>query len=348
MYTCHLLLGVFLFVSPDVSGQASSRLNVHMVSDEADAVLAILAKQAASAPISDADWRALFQSEGYRRLKRREQSMQRSFEDDEFKSFVLSPGLLSRAAALRQTLDKWKQADMNKPAGLALAYLPATAHIQASIYPVIKPKSNSFVFEVQTDPAIFLYLDPAISQEEFENTVAHELHHIGYGTACPSQAVQDRIAQQPANVQQLANWVGAFGEGFAMLAAAGGPNVHPHATSKREDRERWDRDMANFAADQKELDRFFRKILSGELTHEQANEKAFTYFGVQGPWYTVGWKMAVTIEKAYGRRQLIETMCNAPALLSTYNDAVAIVNSKDDASSVWSAEIIKSLALLAE
>jgi hypothetical protein len=251
MHASQILLGVLLFFSPDVPGQSSSRLNVHLVTDEADVVLAILAKQAAAEPISDADWQALFQSEGYRRLKKREKAMGNSFEDAEFKTFVLSPGLQSRAAALRQTLNKWKQAEMNHPASLALAYLPATARIQAAIYPVIKPKSNSFVFDVDTDPAIFLYLDPDISETEFENTVAHELHHIGYGTACPSRAIQDRLAQQPANVQQLANWIGAFGEGFAMLAAAGGPDVHPHTTSKREDRERWDRDMANFGADQK-------------------------------------------------------------------------------------------------
>jgi hypothetical protein len=34
---------------------------------------------------------------------------------------------------------------------------------------VIKPKTNSLVFEVDTDPAIFLYIDPEISREKFEN-----------------------------------------------------------------------------------------------------------------------------------------------------------------------------------
>jgi hypothetical protein len=348
MNASYLLLGMLLFFPPDAPGQNSSRLDVHLVTDEADAVLAILAKKTSSAPIPDSDWQTLFQSEGYRRLKKRELAMQRPFEDAAFKSFVLAPELLARAPALRQTLDKWKQANMNQPAGLALAYLPVTAHIQASIYLVIKPQSNSFVFDLDKDPAIFLYLDPDISEAEFENTVAHELHHIGYGTACPPSAVQDRTAQQPANVQQLANWIGAFGEGFAMLAAAGGPEVHPHAASKREERERWDHDMANFGADQKELDRFFRRILSGELAPEQTRTQGFSYFGVQGPWYTVGWKIAVTIERAYGRAKLIEEMCNAPALLSTYNAAVSVAKPKDEALSLWSPEIIKALAPIAK
>jgi Putative zinc dependent peptidase (DUF5700) len=343
MLATHLLLGSLLLFSP-ATDDASQRVRVRMVTDEADAVLAILAKQAAATPVSDADWQALFASEGYRRLKQREQSMQRPFEDAEFKKFVLSPALLSRAPALRQTLEKWKLADMSRPAHLALDYLPAEAYIHAAIYPVIKPRDNSFVFDVKTNPAIFLYLDPDISREEFENTVTHELHHIGYGTACPLPAIEARIAQQPAPVQELAKWIGAFGEGFAMLAAAGGPDVHPHAVSKAEDRQRWDRDMADFRTNQQELDLFFRKILKGELTQEQADKQAFTYFGVQGPWYTVGWKMAVTIEKAYGRRRLIEVICNGPALLATYNAAVSTVSKPgDEPPALWSAEIIKAL-----
>jgi len=183
-----------------------------------------------------------------------------------------------------------------------------------------------------------------MSREQFENTVAHELHHIGYGTACPVPAASAKIAQQPAPVQQMAKWIGAFGEGYAMLAAAGGPHVHPHAASKPEDRQRWDRDMADFRKNQQELDGFFRKILRGEMTAEQADKQAYTYFGIQGPWYTVGWKMAVTIEETYGRPRLIELMCNGPAVLATYN-AAAAKSSKpgDEPPALWSPEIVKAL-----
>lgn len=347
-----LLMAALLAPAPAVKDQTPERIQLRLVTDEAEAVLAILDKRSAGLQVLDDDWLVVFKSEGYRRLKKREESMQRPFEDAAFKAFVLSPELLTRAAALRQTLEKWKRADMNGPGRRALAYLPETAYIHAAIYPVIKPQTNSFVFEVNTDPAIFLYLDPEISREKFENTVAHELHHIGYGTACPPAAIAARIAQQPARVQQLANWIGAFGEGFAMLAAAGGPDVHPHAVSKQEDRERWDHDVADFRKNRQELDGFFRKILDGTLTEDQVNKQAFTYFGVQGPWYTVGWEMAVTIEKSYGRGRLIETMCRTPALLSTYN-AAAIEASKTDktgekAPVLWSPEIIKALEPLAK
>jgi hypothetical protein len=49
------------------------------------------------------------------------------------------------------------------------------------------------------------------------------------------------------------NWIGGFGEGFAMLAAAGGPDVHPHAVSASDERARWDKDVANFNDDLKNV-----------------------------------------------------------------------------------------------
>ena len=209
---------------------------------------------------------------------------------------------------------------------------------------MIKPRENSFVFEVNTDPAIFLYLDPAKTKEQFENTLAHELHHIGYGSSCPVKQVADEIAKQPKNIKDLINWIGAFGEGFAMLAAAGGPDIHPHEYSKPEDRARWDRDIANFNDDLRKVQQFFLDILSNKLSEEERTKTGFSFFGVQGPWYTVGWKMSVVIEKTYGRAKLIECICDQRKLLPTYNQAAARYNRKArDPLAVWSDDLIRTL-----
>jgi len=305
---------------------AVAEVDVRLVTDEADAVLAILAKRKANQPSVDGDWRRVFQSEGYVRLKQREESMKRSFADADFKAFVLSDQLLERADTLTETLARWKRADTTRAASLALAYLPRDASIRAKIYPVIKPRENSFVFDVKENPAIFLYLDPVVSREKFENTLAHELHHIGYGTACPRKDVTSAIEKLPKNQQTLLTWIGGFGEGFAMLAAAGGPDIHPHAVSNAEERARWDKDVANFNDDLRKVDAFFNDILAGKLTDDQVQEKGFSFFGIQGPWYTVGWRMAVLIEKTYGRAKLIECMCDQSLLLSTYNRAATKYN----------------------
>ena len=51
-----------------------------------------------------------------------------------------------------------------------------------------------------------------------------------------------------------------MGEGFAMLAAAGGPDIHPHAVSDAKERARWDHDLANFNEDLKKVESFFSML----------------------------------------------------------------------------------------
>jgi hypothetical protein len=322
----------------------SSAVNVRLVSDEAEAVLAILDKRKANQPVTEADWRRVFSSEGYVRLKARETSMKRSFEETDFRAFILSEEMTARTQTLAATLDRWKDADVTAAARLALAYLPKGARLRAKIYPVIKPRDNSFVFDVKDDPAIFLYLDPEVSRDKFENTLAHELHHIGYASSCPSGQTSGEIDKLPANTQTVLNWIGAFGEGFAMLAAAGGPDIHPHAVSSPEKRARWDGDMAHFNDDLKKVETFFVKILENRLTEDEVQSTASSFYGVQGAWYTVGWKMSVLIEKTYGRAKLIECICDQRKLLSTYNKAAAKHNRKSrERLALWSASVINGI-----
>lgn len=285
---------------------AAPRVDVHFVDDEPRAVLAILDKRASHREISEADWRRLFDSEGYTRLAKRERSFGIDFTDDAFRNFVMSDELLSKREKLARILDDWTHADLRHAADLALAYLPAKATIHARIYPSIKPQSNSFVWEVQTNPAIFLALEPK-PRELFERTVAHELHHIGYGTACHDLS---------GNLQ----WIGAFGEGFAVLAAAAGPRGEPQFDPKL--RGAWERQMASFDSDFRDVDRFLLETAEGKLSKEEAQKRGMQFFGTTGPWYTIGWKMAVVIETTFGRERLIDVICDQRKLLGTYNDAV--------------------------
>jgi len=257
--------------------------------EEAEAVLA-------------GDWDRISRSRGYRRLAEREASMGRSFSDEDFRAFL--GGLGPRKPALRDTLDRWKQIDVADAAARALAYLPAGTRLRATVYLVIKPKENSFVFDVYGDPAIFLYVDPQVTPAKLENTIAHELHHIGFAAACPVPEPQ---------------WLGAFGEGVAMLAAAGGPHIHPHAVSPPAERARWDQDLAQADADLPRVEAFLTAVLDGKLSEAEENEQGMAFFGVQGPWYTLGWKMAVAIEEAEGRPALVSALCDPRQLLFAYN-----------------------------
>ena len=322
----------------------TDRVALRLDTAEAVAVLAILERQASAQPVGDSAWRALFATEGYVRLKAREASLHRDFSDSDFAAFVRSDSLARRTAELRRALTAWEGMDVGAAATRALAYLPPEARIRATVYVVIKPRTNSFVFDVLTNPAIFLYLDPVRSGPQFENTVAHEFHHIGFASV---QSRPDSIlAALPDSVRKAAEWMGAFGEGFAMLAAAGGPDVHPHAVSPAEERARWDRDVSHFNEDLRALERFFLDVMSRRLAGEDTvNAIGFSFFGEQGPWYTVGWRMAVTIERRYGRAALIQCMEDPRLLLDRYNEAAADHNrTQADTLARWSPMLLSAIA----
>jgi hypothetical protein len=317
---------------------------VKMNVEEAELVLSILERRAGGAGVDEESWSRLFASEPYVRLKRREASMNRAFTDESFREFVRSPELASRAADLRETLERWRSVDLASPIERAKAYLPEGATIRVTVYPVIKPMTNSFVFEIDTDPAIFLYLDPDVSPEKLSNTLAHEFHHIGFGSHCPTETADREIDQMPDNVSWVVRRLGAFGEGFAMLAAAGGLEIHPHEASDPADRARWDRDVSRAAEDMAHVAAFLEGSLDGTLTDEEKGATFRSFYGEQGPWYTVGWLMSATIERQLGRDALIAAFCDTRTLLETYNAAAAVHASSGKGSlPTWPEPLVRAL-----
>jgi hypothetical protein len=327
-----------------LSAQApADRIHLRFDPSEAEAALAILELHGAGRPVPEAAWSRLFATEPYVRLKAREAGLKRAFTDEEFKAFLLAPDLAARAPELRRTLEAWKRSPLAARAVSILPYLPAAATVQAKVFPVIKPKTNSFVFEVTRDPTVFLYLDPAVSAGEFENTVAHELHHVGFASL--SNRVEERLQALPEPARRAAEWTGAFGEGFAMLAAAGGPDIHPHAASPPATRARWDRDVARHNEHLRDVERFLLDVVRGRLkTAEEINTVAYTFFGEQGPWYTVGHRMAVLVERHQGRAALLACLEDPRRILAAYNRAAEAEGRKGgERLARWSDELIQAL-----
>ena len=314
----------------------SGSVRVTLITDEAEAVLRLVGAKQPTA----ADWERLWSSDGYRRLQRREAAMGRAFTDSSFEAFVRADSTRARADAFARTLKAWSAADLAGAGRRALAYLPPRSIIRAKVYLLVKPRTNSFVFDTNTDPAILLYLDPAVTPAKLENTVAHELHHIGYAANC--KAPEDTTLTQGARAARV--WVSAFGEGLAMLAAAGGPDHHPHEVSPPEERARWDRDIAHAGEDLKTVDRFLTDVATGRLSDpDSIRVRGMSFFGVQGPWYTVGYMMAQSIEQMMGRDALIATICDPVSLLETYNRAFASGVTCRLAPPIWSPELLAAL-----
>jgi hypothetical protein len=91
----------------------------------------------------------------------------------------------------------------------------------------------------------------------------------------------------------------------------------------------------------KQVESFFLDIMEGRLPNE-ADQRArgMEFFGVQGPWYTLGYRMWSTVERAMGRSRVIEDTCNPARLLLDYNVSVA----SDSAAPRWSVHLLSLLS----
>jgi hypothetical protein len=318
-------------------------VDVRIISDEADAALGVLNARLQGRTPAPAVWDRLFSSDGYQHLVEREGSMGRPLTDSGFRAFLMSDSALHLGPALAHVLPALEQVDVSGAAALALSYLPPGTPLRARLYLEIKHSTNSFVFTGRDSiRAIFLYVEPDQSPAQLKNTLAHELHHIGLNAACPDLP----FAHVSAAQRMLLRYLGAFGEGQAMLAAAGSPSAHPHAADDDTVRARWDHDVANAALDVEELSRFFTSVLDGEVASaDSVQSHASTYFGAQGPWYTVGWLMAATIERELGRDALIGSLCEPTRFIARYNDAV-LKHACGAALPMWNAQLVSRFLAL--
>ncbi len=324
-------------------GQSNSAVQLTLDTSEAEQALRILHKQAQHEAITRADWQQLFQTAPYQWLKLREAAIGRAFTDEQFQTFLLSPAALAREQEWEETLAAMKRADMQSLGQSALAWLPEGASIHARVFPEIKPIGNSFVWTKQgSGPAIFLYLERE-SQAKFENTVAHECHHIGLDSLESRQ--KEIEAKLPENVQTAFNWMSAFGEGEAMLAAAGSVDRHPHWEDDAVARARWDGDMMHFNSDVASIQQFLMDISTGKLKGDsEISERAAPFFGdVQGAWYTVGYEMAALVERQYGRKAFDECLIDPRKLLTMYNRIAKDANAKGATLATWSPELLTRL-----
>ena len=134
-----------------------------------------------------------------------------------------------------------------------------------------------------------------------------------------------------------------------MLAAAGGPDIDPVANASQELKDNWARGKRECNEDLGKVSEFFLQVLNGKLQEDAIAQKASEFFGLQGPWYTVGHRMAVIVEKRYGRAALIDCMRDPRLLLVRYNAAAQEMNQHSTSEqsghggqvlALWPAEIL--------
>lgn len=283
----------------------------------------------------------LFSTKGYRWLKERELAMKQEFTDADFSTFILSDDLRQQAQLFRAVLDNLQKLSMESLANQAKEYLPSDANIDAFVVPLIKPKRNSFVYPIEGKIVVFLSLNSDVTTSRLQNTIAHELHHVGLRTVYQGpNSVLDGV--EDSRIKELLRFTQPLGEGYAMLAAAGGPDIHPNDHDP-ELKILWDQRMTTFDRDFDDIDQFLCDVFTEKYDQEEAMEKGFEMMGVQGPWYTVGWKTAAVIELAYGKNRLIQCIADPTQLFSTYNQATSIYKKNHGTSlPTWSLELVEA------
>jgi Putative zinc dependent peptidase (DUF5700) len=104
--------------------------------------------------------------------------------------------------------------------------------------------------------------------------------------------------------------------------------------------------LANFNNDLISVQQFFLDLIDEKLVDkDKISEKASSFFGdAQGAWYTVGYKMAVIVEKRYGRKVLIDCMLDPRELLVRYNEAAKESNDRGhEKLALWSRELLQKI-----
>jgi hypothetical protein len=325
-------------IQSSVSKEPQVRLTLD--SSEAKQALVILHKEQVHQTVGDSDWQKLFATMPYQWLKARETGMGRKFTDEDFMEFMKLPETQARTTEWELTLIEMEQANMTALGKRVLAWLPTGAVIEARVFPLIKPRTNSFVWRnEQGEPAIFIYLEKQ-TQAQFETTVTHECHHIGLFSLEAQQ--RETFAVLPDTVQTTIRWMGAFGEGEAVLASADSTERRPHWEDDAIALARWDSDLMHFNQDLANLTQFFDEVLDGKLKGDAIREKASTFYGAQGPWYTVGYEMAVLVEKRFGRNIFTDCLLDPRLLLLRYNEVATEANKNVASLAIWPETLLRS------
>ena len=324
---------------------AAEEIHVRAVFDEADAALAIMDNLNAGDSVTGEQWQTLWQSEGYTRLLARQASLDldEGF-GDKLVAWLQDPANYNRVATIRNAVDRYRYSDANTPANRAGVYLPEGVVLEASFYPVIKHTMNTFVYDLDGDPAIFMSVNPENSHTFVQAVLTHELHHIGLAQ-CPEIAGYKNLTEDQ---QWVTNVLTIFGEGLAVLATAGDPDTHPHFYNTPDEWAIWERDVTNIGSDQARIESFFLTVLYGSQSRDERRKTLFTFIVTpevpQGPAYTLGWKMASLVEKRFGRETLVGAMCDPRELLTLYNQAARETHADGVLNlPVWSDELIRGL-----
>lgn len=312
---------------------------------QAEQVLAMLDARTHGREITDGDWSRLFETAPFPIIRFAPRDAQQDFSRAKFKEFVLSPELLKRADTLREALEISKHADTAKLTAIP-QFRPRVFVTHARIVPIIAPKQRSFVVQTAQGPVVFIPLDIETARQHLEKTVASRAIFEAEVASMRDKS-DEEITRLPWAEGTVSDLTKNFDGGLALLASISKVETHPYWAYTLEEREHWNRRVGEFDQDLKKLDAMFAGILSGQLRNQQQiNDLAENYATEMGAWQTVGYSMAVMIERTYGSKALIGAMRDPRWLIGLYNRAVNTAHARTGADYPnWSPEVLRAVGL---
>lgn len=233
--------------------------------------------------------------------------MGNNLKESIFKDFLSDDHQIANYPGYKKSFKILKSINLSKVINQTRIYLPDKADINTEVIPLIKNKNNSFVHKFNDNMYLFLNLEPNILKERLINKLVHEFHHIGFDDIYNPKEYK----YLSRGAQQIIKWSNAFGEGLATLAAAGGPDFHPNKYNK-ELKTKWNKNIKKFNKDFRKIQKFFMDILNKKIkSNKEIYDRGFELMvnnGGQGSWYTVGWQIAVVIEKISSKWNLLNCM----------------------------------------
>ncbi len=347
-----LLSYVALGPLSDSAAQPARDVDVRLDARQARGTLDLLTVRQSGQTVNRQQWDRVFETEAYRRLLARETGIDkllgidRGYSDESFLEWAESDEALEGLEARERTLTSWMSVDANEAGRKAMKYLPAHVALKATVYLIVRKQTNSFVWDLPHNPAIFLWVGPDLSASEMATTLAHELHHVGLSDACQRD---DRETEGP--VATARGWLSGFGEGLAVLAAAGGPDEPTHPAEQTELLASWNARQDSLEIDMRRVEAFLTDVATGKVEGEEAQQRGMAFVNTdtvpQGAFYTLGWFMGATIERGLGREAVIEATCDHGLLLDRYQQAARKANARGPAKRLplWSEDVLTLLGI---
>jgi hypothetical protein len=315
-------------------------LQVHIDLSEAEAMLSAAKASRDNNQIGNAQLESILRTSAAKHL-----SGTHTLTADSIKRYAADTEISTQIDELQFSLREWRIASLQQIEHRVGQYLPSEGQISLTVIVVLAPGFTVAEFDTASiPPRVFVPLLPSMFHMRIETYVGEQVYLLA--SAIPAKALHPHYDQMTDSVRLAVGYTTEFRRGIALLAGDGSIGLHICATCPLAERQQWDNNLAEFSKDLLVLDKLLLTTALAESDIEGQRLKLDAIDAVQ--WQVVGYRMAVMIERHYGRKVVPNLVRDPRMLLELYNLAAAEDNANglsDQPLPLWSHELIRLFGL---